>query len=539
MPPALLFSKTPWIGVGLIAAFGNALSRVAIIPFFIQPMFDQVIGAQDLAALPQVLWIAAGVVAAGALLLFLQDFSLSKAGLGVVKQWRHQLYQRLLEQVPGTLPSTSGGLSNRILSDLREVELYYQYGLGSLVAESVTLLAMLAWLMYKDSSATLILLALTVPVILLIRLLGYGVEQSSERAQASLEHVASNLQEGFRHHLLIRSFKADKLMLDRLTQANRQSIQRVTQRNLLLSLQTPLSQLLIFGAVGMLLFWLLQRVSNNALTTGEMVGYLTTIALMSTPAQLLPRAYASLMQARGASKRLKALWPKADMQTDGAQLSLAPQPSLELAGVSFAYADETILEDVSVLLRGPGLVAVTGESGSGKTTLLSILLRFLFPEGQVLVSGQPLMALAEKQLRDYLVYVPQGSDLISGTVRDNLCLGRAFRDEDLWKVLKDVQLEAIQRLGGLDYRLGEDGSGLSGGQLQRLAVARALLSDPGILLLDEPTSNLDAETEIALVDLIKKLSKERLVIAVAHRPALIQAADQVLVLEQGRLREIC
>ncbi len=537
--PALLFSKTSWTVLGIVAALGNAVSRVAIVPLFIQPIFDTVIKTQNLEMLSRVLWLGGVVIVAGSLLLFLQDFALSKAGLGVIQQWRFDLYKRLLLKTPGSLPSTSGGLSSRILSDLREVELYYQYGLGSLIAESATLLGTLGVLLYTDASATLILLALIIPVVGIIRFLGRFVETTSEASQASLEHLGSTLQEGFKHHNLIRSFLADRFMLGRAAYANNHSIKMITRRNLLLSLQTPLAQLLIFVILGILIALLLRRVTSSSMTTGELVGYLTLVALMSTPAQLLPRAYATLMQARGASKRLKDLWPSLGPLANQENLVLQQPASLELSKVSFAYANETILNNLSAHLQGPALIALTGESGSGKTTLLSILLRFLQSNGHVTVSGQAINALSEKQLRDYLAYVPQGSDLISGTIKDNLCLGRDFDNDQLWQVLRAVQLlEVVKKLGGLDYTLGEDGSGLSGGQMQRLALARALLSNPGILLLDEPTSNLDAETELALVDLLKHLSKERLVIAVAHRPALIQAADSIWILEQGELKKI-
>jgi ABC-type multidrug transport system fused ATPase/permease subunit len=536
--PSLLFSKTPLTFLGIAAAIGNAVSRVAIVPYFIQPIFDKVIEQRDLLALPRVLLIAALIVIAGSVLIFVQDFALSKSGLTVIKQWRYELYRRLLLQPPGNLPGTSGGLSSRLLSDLREVEVFYQYGLGSIIAETATLLITLGILFAADTRATLILLGLIVPAVLLIRWLGHYVEKMSERSQESLEHLGSSFQEGFKHHTLTRSFLADRFMLRRLSRASDHNIHMLSKRNILLSLQTPLAQLLIFGILGILFYILLRRVIAETMSTGSLISYLTLVALMSTPAQLLPRAFASLMQARGASKRLKALWPQLE-ETTHTELSLDQSPSLELSDITFSYAGETILKHLSASFSGPALIAITGESGSGKTTLLSILLRFLKPAGRVKLSGQNLEAFPEAQLRSYMAYVPQGSDLISGSLSDNVRLGRDFPESALWKVLEAVQLvDAVKKSGGLEYVLGEDGSGLSGGQLQRLALARALLSQPGILLLDEPTSNLDAETEIALVELLKTLSKERLIIAVAHRPALIEAADAVWVLDYGQLRPI-
>jgi ABC-type multidrug transport system fused ATPase/permease subunit len=534
--PSLLFAKNFWTFVGIAAALGNAISRVAIIPIFISPIFNQVIQAGDMSALPEVLAVSGIVVFVGSVLIFIQDFSFDKAAFTVSKLWRYELYRRLLLQRPGTLKSTSSGLSSRLLSDLREIESYYHHGLGGLIAESVALIVTLGYLLYKNTSVTLILMVLIVPVVILLRWLGGYVERSAETSQASVEHLGSTLQEGFKHHTLIRSFLSDAFILGRAAKAINLTTRLMTRRSLLMNLQTPLAQIFIFTLLGGLITLLIQRVNQGQMSLGDLVAYLTLVVLMSTPAQLLPRAYATLMQARGASKRLKDLWPRLEPSPEKDPLPLDSQPCLELSEVSFAYGHEVILNKLSLRISGPGLVALTGESGSGKTTLLSILLRFLLPQGRILVSGQGLDQLPEKQLRNYLAYVPQGSDLISGSLRDNLCLGREFNDDDLWKVLQDVQLaDVVKRLGGLDYKLGEDGSGLSGGQMQRLAIARALLSHPGILLLDEPTSNLDADTEVALVEMLKNLSRERLVIAVAHRPALVQVADKVLILEQGRL----
>lgn len=214
---------------------------------------------------------------------------------------------------------------------------------------------------------------------------------------------------------------------------------------------------------------------------------------------------------------------------------------MTLDRVGFAYDDQgVVVVNATAALPERGLVAVTGESGAGKSTLLRLVLRFLEPtQGSVRLADRPLDAWPEEELRARVAYVPQDAAMLSGSVRDNLTLGRDFADEALWTALARADLDAaVASLpGGLEYALREDGAGLSGGQRQRLALARALLSAPTVLLLDEPSANLDEASEAVLVRTLRREAQERLVVVVAHRPALIAAAERVLRLEAGVLRD--
>src|SRR5690606_11336482 len=178
---------------------------------------------------------------------------------------------------------------------------------------------------------------------------------------------------------------------------------------------------------------------------------------------------------------------------------------------------------------------VSGASGSGKTTLLRTMLGFVEPHaGSVTLDGVEVGEWQEETLRRVVAYVPQSHDVLSGSLREVVALGREVSDEVIGEALSSAGLgqDLASMPDGLDTALGEDGAGLSGGQRQRLAIARALLGDPRVLLLDEPTSNLDDVTERQIVDLLLDLARDRLVVAVAHRPALLAAAADVLDLDE-------
>ena len=581
--PSLLLPITPPALLGMLAAVLNAVLRVAIIPLFVVPVFDRVIAAHDLSALPQVLLVAGFVTVGGALALFAQDALLGHAAAQVTARWREKMYDALLARAPGRLPGTSGGLAGRIVTDLKDVEVYLQHGVGTLVAESVATASILGVLLYYNAQATLLLLLLGVPLVGLLALLGRRLERAATSSQAGLEAVSAHLQEGLRHHAVVRAFAARVFMLERFAEANTDTRKAGTRRGVLAAVQTPAAQLLIFGAVALLVALLAQSAARGALTSGEVVAYLVLVLLLATPAQLLPKGYALRQGASAAAVRLRALlepseaplfradacrrqsrherneleggWFRAKGETEwdlllenrsrGNQRGKSPlnpplsrgetkSMGLELTHVSFAYpGGSPLLENVTLSLPERGLVALIGESGSGKTTLLKLLLNFDVPSsGHIYLGGISLADLPDAELRARVSYVPQSPDLLRGSLLENVCFGRVCSEERVWTALREVGLESVVRAlpGELEYALSEDGAGLSGGQRQRLAVARALVGEPEVLLLDEPSANLDAESEQVLVKTLQAQAEKRLVLVVAHRPAVAQVAD--LVLEQ-------
>ena len=560
---SLLWPRSGSSILGALAAICNAVLRVAIVPVFVTPLFDAVLSAADASALPGVLWRAAAVALLGSLALWAQDALLGRAAALSAAKARTRLYDGLLSLPPGALPGTSGGLSSRVISDLREVENYVRYGLGSLIAESVTLLAIFVLLFAADASTAAILALLVVPVALLLRLFGRSLQRVSTGSLEGTEALGKHLQEGLKHHETVVAFDARRFMLERFERDNRTTAKAMARRSLLAGAQVPLAQVMLFAAVGALVYFLVAGVQRGELSIGQVVSFLTLVALAATPSQLLPQAYALYKQARAAATRLAALDTQVhdeqahDEQAHAGPQSVAGLPSegspapasdrqealeggpraaatgLRAVDLDVGYGENLVQSGIHFELPEAGLVVVAGRSGSGKTTLLRTLLGLQRPlNGSVRLAGDDLRSLPSDVLRRRVAYVPQGYELLSGKVREALAMGRPVSDEELWRVLEAVAMrQAIRALaGGLDAELGEDGAGLSGGQRQRLAIARALLGSPPVLMLDEPTSNLDDDTERGIVDLLLGLAGERLVVAVAHRPALIEAADRVVLL---------
>ena len=579
---SLLWPRRPSAYLGMLAAVVSAVSRVAVVPLFVTPLFDRALA--DPSALPRLLAVAGAVVLGGALALWAQDALLGRAAAMATAEARRAVYADLLSRPPGTLPGTSGSLASRVITDLKEVENYVRYGLGSLVAESVTLGLILGALVRADVRAAALLVALGVPAALALRGLGSALQRAAAGSMEGTEALGRHIQEGVKHHETVAAFGARPFMLRRFDAVNRLTAAAGARRSLLAGLQVPVTQVLLYGALGAVVVVLAGGVRRGEMTVGQMVSFLTLVALAAAPAQLLPAAYALYRQAAAAARRVEALAsgrpaavtpgagsgaPAADgaAHATGAVLrstlagarrgpaavgepasrgaaegagaaeggaAQAQPPALSLRGLATGFdAARPVLTGVDLDLPPRGLYAVTGPSGIGKTTLLRTLLGLIPPvAGSVAWGGRDLREVPDEELRRLVAYVPQGHELVSGTVREAVALGRDVGDEELWEALEAAGVAAAVAAlpGGLDAELGEDGAGLSGGQRQRLAIARALVGRPAALLLDEPTSNLDEASEAEVVELLSRLAAERLVVAVSHRPALVAAADGVIEL---------
>lgn len=525
--PPLLGLGGSWAALGALSAIVNAALRVALVPLFVTPLADQVLSAVDLSALPGLLLIGAGLAAGGGVVLYVQDYSFGYAAAERARRWRSRLHQLLLRSPEQH--RSSGGLSARLLSDLREVETYLQVGLGTLVAESVTFIAIVALLAWTDPLATAALLGLILPAVIATRALGQQVERAAGVHQASVEGLAERLQEHVKHRETLRSFDAGSFAQARMESRNRALELALRRRVQLAALTAPLVQVLVFAAVGGLLLWLLQAVGDGRLRAAEVIGFITLVALLATPAQLLPRGLALYHQARAAAERLRAIESSAPTPRAVRRVAAAA-PLVTSSNLRLALPDGRELPVADLTVRGPGLVAIAGVSGVGKSSLLRTLLGLLPPvSGRLEVAGVPLDAQGphdEATLCARVGYVAQGAPLLSGSLRENLSLGRRVSDEALWTALNGVGMaDSVRRRShGLDTLLGEDGAGFSGGEQQRLAIARALVGEPLVLLLDEPTSALDPRSEAAFMALLHALAQRLQVWVVSHRAVVVAAA---------------
>jgi ABC-type multidrug transport system fused ATPase/permease subunit len=300
-------------------------------------------------------------------------------------------------------------------------------------------------------------------------------------------------------------------------------------------------------------------VADGSMQVAELVAFILYLFMMIMPLGRVFQAYTATQNALGAVIRIREITslPQEDESVRaqqspagsrtspvvvGRQPAPDPAPALSFSDVSFGYGDHRVLRELSFTVPTGTKTAIVGPSGAGKSTILALIERFYDPShGVIRLGGIDVREMSRTRTRAALGYVEQDSPVLAGTIRENLILGAPLAtDEECEAVLAAVNLDGVLRRdpAGLSAQVGEDGILLSGGERQRLAIARALLTRPEVLLLDEPTASLDGRNEQALRDAIDAISHDHTLILVAHRLATVVDADQILVLEDGRLQAV-
>lgn len=424
----------------------------------------------------------------------------------------------------------SGDLMTRLTSDAGTIA----DGIVGTVPEMVSLsieLIMVFFTLFYYSRLLAVFAAVIAPIAVLMSWwLGKKLQKLQVKVQESESAYRSFLQESIANLLIMKAFSNETYASDRLTTLREERFHWVFRKSAYgMVSASVMSTSFHVGYVVAFTYGALQ-ISAKVITYGTMSVFLTLVNRVQAPimqlAYQIPRIV-SILTSAGRIMELERMEEEdyqADRQFEGAI-------GICMDHVSFGYGDELILKDVSLRVTPGETVAVMGESGIGKTTLLRLCMAFLAPrEGHVtFFDASGAQAEVTAGYRKFLAYVPQGNTLFSGTIRENLRMGRLdATEEDMWKVLaQTASLAFVQNLPkGLDTVIGEKGYGLSEGQAQRLAIARALLRNAPLLLLDEATSALDEETELSVLKGLREVSPRPTCLVITHRRSVLKYCDR-------------
>ena len=500
------------------------------------------IGDGDFNRVLRVIVLALSVFMLQKLAQFGQDTLLAGPALQVSQELRRRLFARLQRLDFGVLEKLSAGdLTYRLTEDADRVgEVIYktiQDTTPSLL-QLVVVFGYMVWLDWKLSVGTLLLAPL---VAVLVSVFGAKVMGAAESSQKQVSELASLLGEAIAGLPLVRAFAAEPWLQQRFEQEidlHRRARYR-TQR--LLALQYPVVGFLEAAGILAVLLMGAARIQSNELTGAGFSSYVAALLMLIDPISHLTTNFNEFQQGQASLKRLRQIEQEPVEQADlpGARPLGTVAGELLLEQVSFGYdAGQPVLHELSLRVAPGQVVALVGPSGAGKSTLFSLLLRFNTAQsGRVLLDGRDLRELRAAELRRAVALVPQQSAVFSGTVAETIAFGRPASLEQIRAAAMlanaDGFIEALP--DGYQSRVEERGSNFSGGQLQRLAIARAVLGDPALLLLDEATSALDAEAEEAVQRGLNQAMAGRTVLVIAHRLSTVQEADSIVVLEQGRI----
>ena len=477
--------------------------------------------------------------------LILCDFALNISAvwirnlLGIKAQNRMQ--QRMLDRMlrsewHGRERLHSGDVLNRLEFDVSNVVTFLTETIPSTLSTLALFVGAFCYLCSMDWRLALLIVFMIPLFVLVSKVYVRQMRKLTRQVRDSDSKVQSVLQETIQHRMLIKTLESDATMVSRLENTQRELRHKVVRRtafsvfsNLVLNFGFALGYLVAFA-------WAALRMSRHTLTFGGMTAFLQLVNKIQSPARQLTKLVPAFVSVFTAAERLMEL-EEDPLEEQGDPILLPPPCGLRLNNVSYAYdaADGNVIEQLSFDFTPGSCTAVLGETGAGKTTLVRLLLALLHPQqGSIEIYDRQGRRMALSPLmRANFVYVPQGNTLMSGTIRDNLRLGRlSATDEEMHEALHQSCADFVFDLpDGLDTYCTEQGGGLSEGQAQRIAIARALLRNRSIMLFDEATSALDPETERKLLQNILT-RHDKTVIFITHRTAVIDYCDQTLTIHK-------
>ncbi len=500
------------------------------------------VGSGDLKRILPVIGLVLLVFAIQKLAQFGQDSLLAGPALQVSQSLRRDLFQRLQKVQLGALEKmSSGDLTYRLTEDADRVSEVIYKTLHDSIPSALQLVAVLGYMLWLDWKLTLAILLLAPFVAWLISLFGARVMIATERSQKKVSELAGLLGEAIEGLPLVRAFAAEPWLERRFEEEIDQHRQARYNTYRLVALQHPVVGIIEVLGFATVLVLAAIRISSGDLAVPELISYLTGLVLLIDPIAHVTANYNEFQQGQSSLRRLREIEKEPSEPAD-------PVPSIPLGRlrgdlnfdqVEFSYIPgQPVLQDFNLSIKAGQVVALVGPSGAGKTTLFSLLLRFnRVNHGQLLCDDKDLSQVSARDLRQQVALVPQRSSVFSGTIAEAIRFGRQATPEQLHQAAKLANAhDFIIRLpDGYNTRLQERGTNVSGGQLQRIAIARAVLGNPAVMLLDEATSALDAEAEAAVQLGLKQAMLGRTVIVIAHRLATVQEADLIVVLEHGRI----
>lgn len=467
-----------------------------------------------------------------------------KAAARVKQQVRSALYRRLLLLKPAGMAGEIGPLSEAVTAGVEGLEAYIARFLPQMVVAGILPLAVLVVVLPSEWRSSLVLIFSAPFIPLLMILIGKGTERLNRRQWERLSRMAGHLLDlvqGLPELKIFGAAKREAELVARVSDQYRQGTMAVL-RVAFLSAFT----LEFFSTVGTAV---IAVVIGFRLLAGDISLLNGLFVLLLAPEFYLPLrnlglAYHSRMNGMAAAEQIIPLLTQPlPSAADGSKLPVSKAPAIRCESVSFCYGgDRGGVRDICLELKAGSLTALAGASGSGKSTLARLLLGLAQPEsGRIMVDDHDLTGLQQEAWRSHLAWVPQQPFFFNASIRENLLLGKPDADAaTIRTALEDAALgPVIDRLPkGLDTELGDRGAGLSGGELRRLALARVLLRDAGLVVLDEPTAGLDAEHEHQVLNTLERLAKGRTCLVISHREATISRCDQVAVLTAGRLEQL-
>ena len=521
------------------------------LPEFLVNLVDKINSIPKSSLLSWLIFIIALIFLIKEVFLFFQTYFMSKLGQSVLRDVRETIYKKLLNLSDDFYSEMQiGELVSRITFDAGTIVNSITEGLTDLLFQPIELLVYLSILIsikvYFSISWTLTLVTILVfPLVVypVIRI-GKKLRKISTATQESMSGINSVLFETIYGIRIVRSFCAEGYQIGKFKIFNNRYFKMVLKSVKRMAVISPIGEFVGILSMGIVLWLGGKEVIEGRLSGGAFIAFLAALLSLIKPFKRLSRLYGINLQALAAITRVLKILDKEPTIKDkaGAKALSGFEDSIEFKDIDFSYErGKLVLKGINLRLKKGEILAVVGLSGVGKSTLLSLLPRFYDPDkGAVLIDGKDIKDASISSLRKYIGIVTQETILFNDSVNSNIAFGRPDADKDA--IIKAARLanahDFIMKMPE-KYQtfIGDRGIKLSGGEKQRIAIARALFKDPPILILDEATSQLDTESERLVQQAIDRVMANRTVFVIAHRLSTVEHADKIVVLEEGKIVE--
>src|ERR1044071_3582757 len=483
-----------------------------------------------------------GAAAVQGVFLYLQRKIIIGASRVIEYDMRNDFYQHL-QRLPLRYyqEQRTGDLMSRATNDLSSVRML----IGPAVMHSASSLLVVIGsfvMMLRIEPMMAMIALLAVPVVAgLVKFFGERIHVRFKSVQDYFGDISARVQENLAGVRVVRAFTQEASEIETFKRMNHEYVER--NRSLIRLTATFYPALHAFiGVMFVLVFFIGgRRIVAGTMSLGDFVAFQFYLAQMIWPLIALGWVINLFQRGMASMRRLHEVWSVEPDLDANERVATPPRGDLEIRDLTFTYTNRAVLSDINLSLRHGETVGIVGRTGSGKSTLLSLLTRtFEPPPGTIFLDGRPIETIPQQQLRDWIGMVPQETFLFSESIAENIRFGRAnASDEEVAEAAEEAGLtgDVATFAQGLSTVIGERGLTLSGGQKQRTAIARALVREPLILILDDSLSAVDTQTEEKILRALREIRKGRTALIVSHRVSSVKDADHIVVLDDGRIIE--
>ena len=524
------------------------MSMVALttsaIAYLVKPLLDEVFIARDMSKLHVIPSLVVIVYIFKGLFFFGQSYLMSYVGISIINSLRVKLYAHIQTlSLSFFHKNTTGTLISRITNDVSNIQSAVSNVITGAVMDVFTIIGLVFVIFYRDWKLAIFGMLVIPMAIYPLFYFGRKLRVLSRDSQISMANLTGILHETFQGVRIVKAFNMEKYETARFARECKRLLKLFMGTVMARSISSPLMEVIGGLCVAGIIWYGGYSVIKGHSTPGSFISFLTALLMVYEPIKRMTRMNEAVQQGIAAAERVFTILDiEPEIKNKEEAMVLPPiTREIEFRDVYFAYEDEDVLKGISLTVKAGDILAIVGVSGGGKTTLVNLIPRFHdVRQGAVFIDGHDLRDVTMESLRAQMAVVSQRVILFNDTARNNIAYGSLERSrEEIEAAAKAAYaynfITAMPK--GFETVIGERGVRLSGGERQRLAISRALLKNAPILILDEATSSLDTESELAVQKALENLMRGRTTFVIAHRLSTVRNADRIIVISGGRIVE--